>query len=59
MALLGLLLLITGVIMNIQVLRRARGVGLDATQTLRLTPWQVSVGLVIAGMALLLVGSKL
>jgi hypothetical protein len=55
LALLGFLLLMTGLIMNIQVLRRSRKLGIEAGDLMRMPPWLVSVGLIILGIALLVI----
>jgi hypothetical protein len=67
MALLGILFLITGVIMNIQVLRRpyrggqrrpsdpeqASAERLTAAEVMRSPPWLISAGLTAVGIALI------
>jgi hypothetical protein len=55
MAVLGLLLLTTGLIMNIQVLRRSRKLHIDSAQLMRSPPWLVSAGLTVAGVVLVIV----
>ena len=69
MAFLGFLLLITGVIMNFQVLRKPyptfrnsetgkmqRGTErLTPAELMRTPPWLISVGLVVAGLLLLVI----
>jgi hypothetical protein len=53
MGFLGLLLLLTGFIMNIQVIRRFRSVNVEAADMMRSTPWLLSAGLIAVGVLLL------
>jgi hypothetical protein len=55
MAVLGFLLLLTGLIMNVQVLRRSRTLHIDSAQLIRSPPWLVSAGLTVAGVVLVIV----
>lgn len=58
MPLLGLLLLVTGVTMNIIVLRRFAATGLTSQQVLRTRPWQTSLVLVALGVLLIALGHR-
>jgi hypothetical protein len=53
MALIGLILLFTGFVLNVQVLGRSRQESLRASQILHSLPWQIAMGLVVVGAALL------
>jgi hypothetical protein len=55
MAVLGFLLLLTGMIMNIQVLRRSRKLGIESSELMRMPPWLISVGLIVVGIILVVV----
>jgi hypothetical protein len=52
-ALLGFLLLLTGFIMNIQVLRSPLRSRVPAAEFIRSWPWLISVALIAAGVLLL------
>jgi hypothetical protein len=52
---LAFLLLLTGIIMNFQVLRRLGKLNLAPAQVIRTQPWLVSVGLIGCGVVLLVV----
>lgn len=53
MALIGLFLLVAGFVLNVAILRRASG-QLTPVEILRSAPWALSLLLVVAGLALLL-----
>jgi hypothetical protein len=55
LAVLGFLLLLTGLIMNIQVLRRSRSLGIQSADLMRMPPWLISVGLIVVGIILVIV----
>ena len=57
MAVLGLICLISGVIMNVQVLRRSRAMDMEPNDIVRTTPWLVAAGLVAVGLLLLVLGA--
>ena len=52
-ALIGFFLLLFGVTLNISLIRGGRSRGLSAADIVRNWPWLVSAGLVIAGVALI------
>lgn len=56
MAFLGLILLLAGVIMNIQLLRGPLRRQLPPGEFMRTPPWLVSLGLIVAGLVLVLIG---
>lgn len=53
MPLIGFFLVATGLVMNVQVLRRSRGPGVQASQVMASTPWLISVALIGVGFLLL------
>ena len=55
MAVVGFILLIAGVVMNIQVLRKPYPGAETAADLMRTPPWLLSVILVLAGLALVFV----
>jgi hypothetical protein len=55
---LGFLLIITGLVYNLRVLRGPMSRGLSPRQIFATTPWRISVVLVVAGVVLLLVGGQ-
>lgn len=56
MALLGLLLLLTGFIMNIRILMGPYRGRLSPAEIMRTPPWLVSLGLLVVGFLLLTLG---
>lgn len=58
MILLGLLFLLTGLIMNVRVLTGPYRGKLTSGEIMRTPPWMISVGLIIVGILLLLVGGS-
>jgi hypothetical protein len=55
MPIIGFFLILVGVVMNVQVLRRQRGQGVEASQVMGSPPWLISVALIVVGIVLLLV----
>jgi hypothetical protein len=55
MPIVGFFLILIGLVMNVQVLRRQRGQGVEASQVMASAPWLISVGLIAVGIVLLLV----
>lgn len=55
---LGFLLIFTGLIYNLRVLRGPMGQELSPRQIFATTPWRISVVLVVAGVVLLLIGGQ-
>lgn len=55
MPIIGFFLLLTGLVMNLQVLRRRRGDGSEASQVMASTPWLISVAIIAVGVLLLVV----
>jgi hypothetical protein len=51
----GFFLLLTGLVMNVQVLRRRRGEGTEASQVMGSAPWLISVAIIAVGVLLLVV----
>lgn len=53
MPLVGFFLVLTGLVMNVQVLRRPRGEGVAASQVMGSAPWLISVAIIGIGVLLL------
>jgi hypothetical protein len=53
MPLIGFFLIVTGLIMNVQVLRRPRGEGVVAAQVMGSAPWLISVAIIALGILVL------
>lgn len=53
MPLIGFFLIVTGLIMNVQVLRRPRGEGVVAAQVMGSAPWSISVAIIAVGILVL------
>ncbi|HEY8686030.1 MAG TPA: hypothetical protein VIO57_10530 [Chloroflexota bacterium] len=53
MPLIGFFLIVTGLIMNVQVLRRPRGEGVVAAQVMGSAPWLISVAIIAVGILVL------
>jgi hypothetical protein len=53
MPLVGFFLIVTGLVMNVQVLRRPRGEGVAASQVMGSAPWLISVAIIGVGVLIL------
>ncbi len=53
MPLIGFFLIVTGLVMNVKVLRRPRGEGVAAAQVMASAPWLISVAIIAVGVLLL------
>jgi hypothetical protein len=51
----GFFLIVTGLVMNVQVLRRRRGEGTEASQVMGSAPWLISVAIIAVGVLLLVI----
>ena len=58
MVVIGLLLLLTGFVMNIQVLLRLRKTTIPSTEIVKTPPWLISAGLIVLGIVLITFGSR-
>lgn len=55
MPIVGFFLVVTGLVMNLQVLRRPRGEGIAASQVMGSAPWLISVAMIAVGVLVLTV----
>lgn len=55
MPIVGFFLVVTGLVMNVQVLRRPRGDGIAAPQVMGSAPWLISVALIAVGVLFLVI----
>ncbi len=55
MPIIGFFLIVTGLVMNVQVLRRRRGEGTEASQVMGSAPWLISVAIIAVGVLLLVI----
>lgn len=53
MPIIGFFLIVTGLVMNVQVLRRPRGQGIAAAQVMGSAPWLISVAIIAVGILVL------